>query len=184
MISRKEPVAWPRHEKPGELDAGRRLEIVKLVGDLYRIAAQHFDCSGDIVPVHFTLRGLAAGQWRLRNGSESLHFNERLFAAAPEQHMPDTVTHEVAHSVVYRRFGQGLRPHGGEWRMVMEQLGCKAQVTHRTPPEILARTLNRPLYRCGCRIHALGPRQHRHAINGRRNYQCRVCGQRLVPADL
>lgn len=183
MKRAQEPDAGPHHDKSDGLDAVKRLEIVRLVGDLYRIAAKHFDCSGDTVPVRFTLRGLAAGQWRLRNGSESLHFNERLFAAAPEQHMPDTVAHEVAHSVVYRCFGRGLRPHGREWRMVMEKLGCRAQVTHRTPPEILARTLNRHLYRCRCRIHALGPRQHKHAIHGRRSYQCRVCGDRLVPAD-
>jgi SprT protein len=179
----QEPVSGPCHDKPEGLDTGKRLQIVRLVGALYRVAAQHFDCNGETVPVRFTLRGLAAGQWRLRNGGESLHFNERLFAAAPEQHMPDTVAHEVAHSVVYRRFGRGLRPHGREWRMVMELLGCEPQVTHRTPPEILARTLNRHLYRCGCRIHTLGPRQHGYAINGKRNYQCRVCGDRLVPAD-
>jgi SprT protein len=163
-----------------QLAASQRDEIVQLVGSLYSKAALHFGCSAEPSPVGFKLRGRAAGQWHLRQGLESLHFNERLFAADPDQHMPETVAHEVAHSVVYRLHGRGCRPHGREWRAVMKMLGFEPRVTHRTSPETLARALDHHLYHCACRSHALGPRQHRHARKGERRYHCRVCGERLV----
>jgi SprT protein len=164
----------------GQLSDSERDHIVALVDSLYAKAARHFGCSAEPSPVAFRLRGRAAGQWRLRRGLESLHFNECLFAADPAQHMPETVAHEVAHSVVYRLHGRGCRPHGREWRAVMKVLGFEPRVTHRTSAETLARALNHHLYQCGCRSHALGPRQHRDARNGERHYHCRACGERLV----
>jgi len=168
---------------PLRLSPGDRDEIVQRVTEFYEIAARRFGCSAHAVPVSFRLRGRAAGQWRLRQGQESLHFNERLFAADPGQHMPDTVAHEVAHSVVYRCHGRGKRPHGPEWRAVMKYLGFEPRVTHETSPELLARILNHHLYRCACRSHALGPRQHQQVHRGKRDYRCRLCGERLIRAD-
>jgi SprT protein len=162
------------------LDADARRAILQMVTDLYELAARRFGCTGELPRIRFDLRGRAAGQWRLQQGRESLRFNERLFAAAPEEHMPDTVAHEVAHSVVWRCHGRGPRPHGPEWRRVMEALGCAPRVTHFTSAEVLARVLENHLYRCACRSHALGPRQHRHARRGERHYRCRACGERLV----
>jgi SprT protein len=179
MNQMKSPAAQ-YSERADKLSASQRDDIVQLIGSLYRSAARHFGCSAEPSPVGFKLRGRAAGQWRLRRGLESLHFNERLFAADPGQHMPETVAHEVAHSVVYRLHGRGRRPHGREWRAVMKTLGFEPRVTHRTSAETLARVLNHHLYRCACRSHALGPRQHRHARNGERHYHCRACGERLI----
>jgi SprT protein len=173
----QDPDSQPR------LTSEDRDEIIKLVHTFYEIAAHQFGCSAQSVAVSFRLRGRAAGQWRLRQGQESLHFNERLFAADPAQHIPDTVAHEVAHSVVYRCHGRGRRPHGPEWRAVMRHLGFEPRVTHETSPEMLAQALDHHLYRCACRSHALGPRQHQQVRRGKRDYRCRLCGTRLVRAD-
>lgn len=171
------------NSQPDMLGVSERKAILELVTALYRKAARHFGCSDQPGTVSFRLRGRAAGQWRLRRGIESLHFNPALFAADPGRHIPDTVAHEVAHSVAYRCHGSGLRPHGPEWRAVMEVMGFEPQVTHRSTAETLVRALNHHLYRCACRSHALGPRQHRQARNGKRRYRCRVCGEMLVPNE-
>lgn len=167
----------------GTLSAGSpHVTITGLANRLCRAAALHFGCSDGAPPVYLDLRGRSAGQWRVRNDRESLHFNMRLFEADPDQHLPDTVAHEVAHCIVYRCHGRGVRPHGSEWRRVMAFLGCEPRVTHRASPETLARVLGHHLYRCACRTHALGPQQHRRASDGERRYCCRVCGEALVPA--
>lgn len=182
MTANKKQISAITHTPP-RLSPGARFEIMKLVDEFYEIAARQFGCSAHTVPVSFRLRGRAAGQWRLRQGQESLHFNERLFAADPGQHLPDTVAHEVAHSVVYRCHGRGKRPHGPEWRAVMKHLGFEPRVTHETSPEMLAQLLNHHLYHCACRSHALGPRQHQQVHHGKRDYRCRLCGERLTRAD-
>jgi len=59
----------------------------------------------------------------------------------------DTVLHEYAHLLVYQQFGKSARPHGGEWKAVMRQLGLEPRVTHDYPVE--RRTLSRKhAYRC------------------------------------
>ncbi|WP_245795427.1 SprT-like domain-containing protein [Thioalkalivibrio denitrificans] len=155
--------------------------MVTLIGDFYETAARHFGFCPEVPEVRFDLRGRTAGQWRVQRGVERLRFNELLFAATPEAHIPDTVAHEVAHSAVYRCYGpKKVRPHGREWQRVMALFGVEPRVTHRTCPETLARVLDQHLYRCACRSHALGPRQHRHVRKGQRHYLCRACGERLV----
>jgi SprT protein len=169
---------------PKHLTDCQRHTILQLVDALYHKAAQHFSCHAEACAVSFKLRGRAAGQWRLRDGVESLHFNERLFCTDPTEHMPDTVAHEVAHSVVYRCHGRkGVRPHGREWREVMAYLGFQPRVTHASSAQTLVQALDHHLYRCACRSHALGPRQHRKVCNGQRDYRCRLCGHTLTPAQ-
>ncbi|AGA34333.1 Protein of unknown function SprT [Thioalkalivibrio nitratireducens DSM 14787] len=123
--------------------------------------------------IRFDLRGRSAGQWRLRGGIETLRFNPEAFLRDWNAHFPATIAHEVAHSLVYRRFTHAqLRPHGPQWRAIMTQLGFPPEVTHRTP--LSGRRSRFYLYRCRCRTHRLGPR--RHYLVTRRGYRC-ACSQ-------
>ncbi|WP_081619413.1 SprT-like domain-containing protein [Thioalkalivibrio sp. ALJ9] len=128
--------------------------------------------------VLFNLRGKAAGQWRLRNGYEQLRFNPEAFCQDWDSHFPDTVAHEVAHSLVYRTSGlRRVRPHGPEWRAWMETFGCQPRVTHNTP--LKGRNIRTYTYRCACQTHALSARRHYLIQRRRYRYECRECGQRL-----
>jgi len=134
--------------------------------------------SSPVPEVRLNLRGRAAGQWRVRDGIEVLRFNPEAFLLDWSSHFPATIAHEVAHSVVYRRYGAGrVRPHGPEWRAVMATLGFPPVVTHRTP--LSGRRSRVYIYQCKCRSHRLGPRRHYLVTRQGYRYNCTDCGKRL-----
>lgn len=168
------------------LDTAQQQAIRDAVQAFYRKAGPHYGVNPAPPVVRFDLRGRAAGQWRVLRGEEALRFNAHLFAMDWARQFPDTVAHEVAHSIVYRRFGLGRdrrRPHGPEWREVMQWLGFEPRVTHDSDLRgVPVRRTRRYAYRCSCQVYALGARRHRSAQSGERIYYCRRCGQTLVYA--
>lgn len=134
--------------------------------------------SSPIPEIRLDLRGRAAGQWRLKGGIEILRFNPEAFVRDWSAHFPATVAHEVAHSLVFRRFGLKVtRPHGPEWRAAMNALGFPPTVTHQT--QLTGRRSRIYFYQCRCQLHELGPR--RHFLISRRGYRytCTRCGNPL-----
>ncbi|MFO8005866.1 SprT-like domain-containing protein [Thioalkalivibrio sp.] len=161
--------------------AGRCAALDASQGRAIREAAAAFYSRTAHLPIpeiRLDLRGRAAGQWRVKDGVETLRFNPEAFIRDWHAHFPATVAHEVAHSIVYRRFGlKAVPPHGSEWRKVMAELGFPPLVTHRTP--LSGRRSRVYIYKCECRSHRLGPRRH-HLIRQRGyQYACRDCGGRL-----
>jgi SprT protein len=165
--------------------AGRSAALDEFQGRAIVEAAAAFYSMMAYLPapeIRLDLRGRAAGQWRVRDGVETLRFNPEAFIRDWHAHFPATVAHEVAHSIVYRRFGlRSVRPHGLEWRAVMAELGFAPLVTHRTP--LPGRRSRVYIYKCKCGSHRLGPR--RHHLVGQRGYRyaCRNCGGRLEFQD-
>jgi len=134
--------------------------------------------SSPVPEVCLDLRGRAAGQWRIRDGIELLRFNPEAFRLDWDAHFPATVAHEVAHSLVYRRYGPGrVRPHGPEWKEIMAVLGFPPTITHRTP--LTGRRSRVYIYKCQCRAHRLGPRRHYLVTRRGYRYNCTDCGSRL-----
>ena len=87
--------------------------------------------------------------------------------------------HELAHLLVYRRFGR-VAPHGREWQWMMtEVLGVPAVRTHRFfVTSVRARTFT---YRCQCKTaHELTVRRHNKVLRGESQYLCRHCKSTLV----
>ncbi|AHE97321.1 SprT family zinc-dependent metalloprotease [Thioalkalivibrio paradoxus] len=155
------------------LTATQEAAIREAAGQFYyRMAAL------PIPAIRFDLRGRSAGQWRLRDGIETLRFNPEAFLRDWDSHFPATIAHEVAHSLVYRRLAPARpRPHGPEWRSIMAQLGFAPEVTHRTP--LSGRRSRVYLYQCGCRMHRLGPRRHYLVTRRGYRYSCSQCGTTL-----
>jgi len=140
------------------------------------------ECGVDVpATVTFDLRGQAAGQARYRDGR--IRLNRELLMRYPDDFIGQTIPHEFAHLVTHRLYGSKVRPHGKEWRQVVERLGGKPERTHRyavTP----SRTYRRFLYQCDCRDreHRLTAIRH-HRIQRGRIYCCRQCGAPLRGAD-
>ena len=99
-----------------------------------------------------------------------VELNPRLLNEHPKELIP-TLVHELAHMVVYMRFGR-VAPHGHHFKMLMGALNHSPKSTHSLPVGHLRRKRKKYLYlhfcsECGYRF---------VARSFRRNYYCVTCG--------
>jgi SprT protein len=136
------------------------------------------------IPVLFNLRGRAAGMYWHKQGVQLIRYNPWLFAKYFEDNLRNTVPHEVAHYLSDRLYGlRAIRPHGKEWRALMQLLGASPEIRHNYDLQgIPQRRQQRFTYRCGCRSYELGTVRHRRIASGRGYYQCRHCAAKLTYA--
>ncbi len=129
--------------------------------------------------VAFDLRGQAAGQANYRKNK--IRFNRDLLEKYTDEFIKQTVPHEFAHLVAYRKFGHRIRPHGAEWKLVMVALGIKPARTHNFKV-VPARRLKRFPYKCDCpgSSYELTSIRHNRVQQGRL-YLCKKCGNALQP---
>ncbi|MEW7976823.1 MAG: SprT-like domain-containing protein [Candidatus Sedimenticola endophacoides] len=158
-----------------------RVRALEYLATLQRQAESHYGRRLGRIEVRFDLRGQGAGQARFAPGAAPLiRLNEALLEAHGEHFIQCTVPHELAHVVTHRIHGAAARPHGPEWREVMELFGAEPSRCHNfeTLPAT-TRTLRRFSYRCGCRTHLLTSIRHNRIGTGTR-YYCHQCGERLI----
>lgn len=104
-----------------------------------------------------------------------VELNPHLLRDHPEELVP-TLAHELAHLVVYRRYGKAA-PHGREFRTLMARLGLSGQATHALNVEhVRRRRRSKYLYLhrcsdCGYSFVARRPR---------RNCYCTACGPEMT----
>ncbi len=163
-----------------------RHRAARRVAELMHRAAEARRCELPRVEVRFDLRGLAAGQYRCewRDGRPRclIRFNPEVFALDPEQHLRETVAHEVAHHLTFHLHPRA-RPHGPEWAAWMAFFGLEARARGGYRVDgIRARRQRRFGYRCACdgREHALSATRHNRIQRGVR-YRCPRCGETLQP---
>lgn len=131
--------------------------------------------------VRFDLRGRTAGQavFPRRSDRSHIRLNAQLLVSHPREMLAETIPHEVAHIVIHRLHGRSVRPHGAEWRALMNAFGVEASTCHSLPAEPVRR-LKRYRYTCGCDAPLwLTSIRHRRACSGT-EYRCRRCGEVLV----
>ena len=128
----------------------------------------------DVRPeVSFDLRGQAAGQANYH--ANRLRFNLELLRKYGNDFVEQTVPHEFAHLVSYRKFGRRIKPHGIEWKSVMIELGASPSRTHRFESSP-ARRLKRFQYQCNCEGSSYELTSVRHnRIQRGHTYICRKC---------
>jgi len=100
--------------------------------------------------------------------------NPRLLGENPAELVP-TLVHELAHIVVYMRHGR-VRPHGREFRGLMDAVNMPAHATHSLSADHLRAKRRRYLYlhRCrGCGYSFISRKV-------RRNYYCIACGPKMT----
>ena len=127
--------------------------------------------------VAFDLRGQAAGQANYRENK--IRFNRQLLEKYTAEFVDQTVPHEFAHLVAYQKFGRRIKPHGAEWKRVMEAFGADPARTHSFDVSP-TRRLKRFHYRCHCpgSDYQLSSIRHNRILRGR-VYLCRKCGSAL-----
>lgn len=157
-------------------------QVVIQTNSLIQQAADHFRKDMSELPVLFDLTGKAAGMYRVKAGQRVIRYNPYIFAKYFDDNFNETIPHEVAHYVTDVLFGlRNIRPHGKEWKAVMQIFGVAANRTARydlsgTPQ----RTFQTFIYHCGCQNFELTTRRHNKVARGKGHYQCRDCGGKLV----
>lgn len=143
----------------------------------------------DNIPVHFDLKGRTAGMYKIagrgRRIQRQIRYNPWIFAKYYENNLTVTVPHEVAHYLVDCVHGlRKVRPHGNEWKAVMNAFGVDSRATSTFNLEgIPTRRQQQIDYLCGCKEHQLGIRRHNKVSRGEANYLCRYCGEVLKLAE-
>ncbi|MFC4699668.1 SprT-like domain-containing protein [Glaciecola siphonariae] len=122
-------------------------------------------------------RGRIAGAALLQKNIIKLH--PKLFAQNQAYFISDVIPHELAHLVVFNHFGR-VRPHGQQWRYVMEEiLGVEAKVTHKLDVERAGVKLFD--YYCECGLIKLSATRHKRVQSQKQRYICRNCKSALKP---
>lgn len=164
------------------IDEARRHQVVARVSHYLALAERLFSRRFPVIPVSFDLRGRTAGMYRVKGRQRMIRFNPWLFAKYPEDSFASTIPHEVAHYVADLLYGLGrIRPHGREWRVIMNAFGAEPSVTCRYDLAGIpaGRQVQRFSYRCGCRSHQLSSYRHNRVRQGQTLYHCRACGGQL-----
>jgi SprT protein len=167
-----------------ELESRTRDAMLHWLQRAEGLAAQHGARLLTMPRLAFDLRGLNAGEFVVdvrRYGGPCIRINRELLLRHPEPMLGQVVPHEVAHYVVWALWPRRTRPHGREWRAVMQHFGRPAEVSHRMAVNPSRRVRRLP-FTCGCAAPQLYSLTiYRRHLAGVR-YTCRRCKQRLRPA--
>lgn len=150
--------------------------------DLLYQAIRQWGLPARELEIRFDLRGRAAGQARCGcHGPWIIRYNPVLLRENPESFIVETIPHEVAHVVAFALYGHRIRPHGPEWRAIMEQFGAAPERCHRFDLSRVPRRATRVFpYHCRCGDHELSSIRHHRVLAGR-IYLCRRCAVPLQP---
>lgn len=167
------------------LDPSQKQLVLDRTDEMVSRAASGFGLALQTPDIRFDLKGRAAGMFRVRAAIPEIRYNPWIFARWFDENLAETVPHEVAHYVVYSRCRRRVRPHGAEWREVMEFFGVPPRVTCNYRPEDVADLPGRRLryfdYACHCTTHRVSSIRHNRMIAGKAGYLCRRCHGALHP---
>lgn len=158
-----------------------RREVIAATGHYVQRAGAIYSRRFREVPVLFDLSGRTAGMFKLVGRRGWIRYNPWIFAKYYAENLSDTVPHEVAHYIVHELYGtRGVKPHGRQWRSVMEHFGADQGVTFNLDLEGIPQRQQRTHpYRCGCRVHDVSSTRHNRVLRGVGCYHCRLCGDPL-----
>jgi len=132
------------------------------------------------ININFNLKGRVAGMYRRKCNQHEIRYNPYLFAKYFEDNLASTVPHEVAHYITDMIFTR-VRPHGGEWREVMQVFGADVSRTCDYDLEgIPVRVHQSHEYQCLCMTHEIGSRRHNKIQNNKARYYCKQCKGTLM----
>lgn len=168
---------------PAGLDARRRRIVLDATDGRIEEASMRYGICMAPVSVRFDLGGASAGVYRSNGQERVIRYNPLIFDRYFDENLAETVPHEVAHFVVDLRFGRrDVRPHGRQWRDVMEDFGVPPTVRHDWNLDGLGvRRQRRFAYRCHCGVHEVTTVRHHRIRDKRAVYRCRRCQAALVP---
>ena len=162
--------------------AGRKL-VTQATMDYVCQAGKIFKSNFPLIAIRFDLMGKTAGMYKVRNAERIIRYNPYLFAKYFDENFSTTVPHEVAHYIMDMVYGfNRIRPHGKQWKALMEEFGANASRTCSFDMEGIPQRIHRRFsYKCDCANHEITARRRNQIMRGIKRYFCRKCGSLLVP---
>lgn len=156
---------------------GIQKDLINQTKHFIDIAAKRFpSCTFKMPYVKFSLTGKTAGQCTLNNIFTILAINYNLSFAKEnfETFKNSTVPHEVAHYISRVVYGSQIKPHGKEWKSIMENVfNIPAKRCHSYKlPETVKK--NRIECKCNCKTHYITNNRYTRIKKGAR-YTCIYC---------
>ncbi|MBQ0719742.1 MAG: SprT-like domain-containing protein [Gammaproteobacteria bacterium] len=163
------------------INAAQQAQVLDKTQATLALAERQYGRQFTAIPVLFDLRGRCSGMYRVRGKERVIRFNPHIFAKYFSDNLATTVPHEVAHYVSDCLYGLGdIRPHGEEWRGVMQVFKADDSRTAAYDLEGIPTRRQRYFdYRCVCQSHRLSSRRHYKLARGEVMYNCRQCGENL-----
>lgn len=148
-------------------------------------AEELFNIKQKTIEIKFNIRGRTAGMYRVSHHlfqhKREIRYNPYIFSKYFNDNYETTVPHEVAHYVTDIMFGlKNIKPHGKEWKAVMQAFGADATVTSNY--DLTGIPVKRQFlftYQCSCREHQLSTIRHNKIRKHRYQYYCNYCKQAL-----
>lgn len=164
------------------IDKSQRQQVLERTEHFIASAEEVLERSFERIPVLFDLSGTTAGMFRAHGHKREIRYNPWIFAKYWQVNLEGTVPHEVAHYIVHEVYGLGrVKPHGDEWRALMQYFGADPEVTFKADlDDIPQRRQRTHPYRCDCRDHQVSTTRHNRILKGKGTYLCRYCNARLV----
>jgi predicted SprT family Zn-dependent metalloprotease len=115
------------------------------------------------------------GTTRVRAGAAvgTIRLSRHLVASGPDGRVRDTLLHEIAHAVAYRRHGRTAMNHGPLWRAIAREVGAEPSATCRGAP-VAPPTHVLVCRACGARVGLYRTPKHPAAA-----YRHKGCGGRF-----
>ena len=167
------------------IGAAQQRKVTRATDACIARANKLLDTNFGTIAVRFDLTGRAAGMYHVAGGRRSIRYNPYLFAKYFDENYATTIPHEVAHYLTESLYGrEKIRPHGPQWRTVMQMLGADANVLCDFDLEgIPIRRYQRIRYICRCQTHELTSVRHNRIQNKGVRYYCRLCRTQLLLCD-
>lgn len=161
--------------------------LVESVFDIYLKRAFSIYDFNSKIDLAYNLKGHSLiGQCRkISKNHYLIRLHQPLIEHYGEVYLHDVLPHELAHAVAIGLYKKHIKPHGKEWKAILEKLeGKKIPNSKRPSYKILAskRKSNRFSYTCGCveRTHLLSTIRHNRILKGTHLYACKICKLPLV----
>jgi SprT protein len=177
-MSTRQEIIQPLDNEQQQLVIQETQAYIKQANDLFKIKNASVD-------ITFNLKGRAAGMYRVKRKiltqAREIRYNPFIFEKYFDDNFKTTIPHEVAHYVSDLIYGlKNIKPHGKEWKEIMQAFGADASVTANydlTGIPRQKRTLY--TYHCACREHQVGAIRHNRIKKQQGKYICNFCKKAL-----
>ncbi|RKS84601.1 SprT protein [Orbus hercynius] len=153
-------------------------DVMSCLRQYLLIASRFFNTIFAEPQIIYRNKGSIAGSALLQQWQ--IQLNLAMLLDNHSQFIDEVVPHELAHLIVYQKFGH-VKPHGKEWQSVMTEvfkLAARRTHTFRLPESTIRQQYH---YYCQCKNHLLTAIRHNKIRHHQAQYYCKNCRSLLQP---